>query len=549
MRHSTLLATLTLAVLASCASAPRGEVSAPRFDGMGSHTRPSGSDLPLAQTYFDQGLALSYGFNHDEAVRSFEAVAELDPDCAMAYWGQAYALGPNINLPVDDARSRRAYVAVQRALALSDGAAPVDRALIEALATRFAAEPPADRQALDLAYAAAMRGVWERFANDTDVGVLYADALMNLTPWALWTHDFEPTEYTERIIAALDRVLELDPQHPFANHLYIHTLEASGEPGRAEAAADRLVDLIPGSGHLVHMPSHIYVQVGRYADAVRVNVRGSDLDREYFEAARPQGIYHYYHAHNNHFRVWSALYMGDFDDARAALEQTLADLPEPLAADVSVSEWLALEPHVHLRFGEWERILALPEPPAHLPYVRASWHYGRGVAYANTGQIEAARAEARAFELEAARVADEQLGFISSPPAVLAIARHMLAGETEYKAGDVERGLAELRLAVEAEDALDYAEPSPWMVPTRHALGALLLEQGAVAEAQAAYEQDLRRHPGNVWSLHGLAECLERSGDRQGASECRAQLADAQAHASVPVEASCFCRTDGVAWQ
>ncbi|MHC4893711.1 MAG: hypothetical protein ACYTFV_10160 [Planctomycetota bacterium] len=541
IRSSSVLA--TFAALSLGCLGPAFE-PAPLFEGTGEHHRPVDVRTELAQAYFDQGLALAFGFNHEEAVRSFRTAAHLDPNSSMARWGAAYALGPNINMPVGPEASREAHAEIQAALARDYRASEVDRALIEALSTRFAPEPPEDRMALDEAYAEAMGAVWERFPEDPDVGFLYADALMNLTPWDLWTLDFEPTRYTSEIIATLERVMELDPCHPGANHLYIHALEASSDPGRAEEVADRLGELTPGLGHMVHMPSHIYVQVGRFEDAVRVNERGSALDREYFARVGDRLVYHFYHAHNNHFRVWSALYQGDYEEALEAARLTLEDLPDAFEADPGTAEFLIADVHVHLRFGKWEAVLEVPRPREDQPFAIAMWRYGRGVAYANTDRTALARVEREAFEAVADSIPPEAM--LGRTPArdVLEVARQMLNGELFYKEGDVERGLEHLRLAVDAEDRLLYSEPSPWMVPTRHALGALLLEQGQVSEARNAYAYDLQRHPGNVWGLRGMVECLERGDDPVALREYRARFEEASRFATVDVRASCFCSAD-----
>jgi tetratricopeptide (TPR) repeat protein len=541
MRRFHLVTALSFVAVVACAAPQKSRALV--IAGTGTYSHAVTAKDPQAQRWFDQGLMLAYGFNHDEAVRSFEMAASLDPDCAMAYWGQAYALGPNINMPADEARSTAAWEAIQQARAHTAGATPLERDLIAALATRYAMPVPADRKALDQAYANAMAALWRKYPADPDVGFLYADALINLAPWDQWTPDFQPKANTEELLAVLDRVMELDLHHPGANHYYIHALEASGDPGRAEAAADRLAALTPGLGHMVHMPAHIYVQVGRYADSIRANEAGSKLDREYFARAGQQGAYHFYHAHNNHFRVWTAMYMGNYEDALAACRQTLIDLPDALEADPGTAEWLVMDVHVHLRFGNWQAVLDAPSPRADQPYAVAMWHYARGIALANQGRIDAAKAEAKKFEEQVAKVPVDQMVFIISALDVTKVAREMLAGEIAYKAGDVEGAFAHLRQAVANEDALRYSEPSPWLMPTRHSLGALLLDQGRVAEAEKIYREDLRKHNGNVWSLHGLTECLERRGaDAAEVKDLRAQLAKAEANSTVPVRASCYCR-------
>lgn len=547
----SILSAFLILAAASCSTPPEQvQYSKPAllFDGTDSYSRTISTSKPSAQRYFDQGLFLSYGFNHDEAVRSFEEAARIDPDCAMAYWGQAYALGPNINGKMDEQHGISAWNAIQEAIAHADQAAPVEKDLINALATRYAMPPAVDQSELDHAYADAMAQVWRRYPNDPDVGFLYADALMNLHPWDQWTPapDFAPKEHTLEIIATLDRIIELNANHPGANHYCIHVWEASKEPWNAEAAADRL-DRMPlgvSLGHLVHMPGHIYVQVDRYADTIRVNEEASNLDREYFARAGEQLGYHFYHAHNNHFRVWAALYIGNYEEALEAARLTVDDFPDAFKGWPDAAEWLTMDIHVHLRFGAWQKVLDLPKPREDQPYAIAMWHYARGIAFANTERIDEARVEVEAFEKEVARIPQDQMVFIVSALDVMEVARQMLAGEIAYKAGDVDLGFQYLRKAITAEDALRYSEPSPWMVATRHSLGALLLEQGRVDEAEPLYREDLMKHPGNIWSLAGLMECLDRQEkDDDEARAIRIRFERAQANATVQVQSSCPCRT------
>ena len=516
------------------------------FDGTGEHHFPVSTDVPLAQEYFDQGWALAMGFNFEESRRSFAEAARLDPDCAMAYWGQAYALGPNYNGPLDPDRAERAADAVDEAMDRRHDVSAMERDLIEALAVRLAKPVPEgdpERDVLDGAYTGAMRMLWHEYPDEDDIGFLYADALFAETPWELWDADFQPGRNTPEAIAVLEQVLALNIDHPGANHYTIHLWEPSGEAWRAEAAADRLGALTPGLGHMVHMPSHIYVQVGRYADAVRVNDEGARLDREYFARVGPQGEYHFYQAHNSHFRIWSAMSMGAYEEALEACRVLLDDLPDPMEAQPWAAQWIGVDQTVHLRFGNWEAALEAPEPRAEQPYAVALWHYGRGLALANLGRFDEARAEAEALDASAASIPSFDPEFFDEIQKVMTVAKEMLAGEIAYLSGDHETGYAHLRAAVQAEDSLRYTEPSPWMVPTRHSLGALLLEQGRLAEAEQLYRHDLRLHAGNVWSLQGLTECLERSGQTEEAAELRARFEVARAQASVDVRASCYCRS------
>lgn len=549
---ATLGSMATMALLGACANQQAAanpdqtallNGRARLWPGMGEHTRPIRGASARAQTYFDQGLALTWGFNHDEAVRSFREVTRIHPDCAMGYWGMALALGPNINLPLDEAHGKAAYGAIQQAMARREHAGPAERDLIEALATRYQNPPPAERKALDEAYAAAMGKLYKKYPADDDIACLYAEALMDLSPWDYWTKEGEMKNRAADAIAALEHCMKLNINHPGANHLYIHVIEASPNPGRAEHCADRLGRLVPGVGHLVHMPSHIYVQVGRFNDSIRINKLASDLDREYFKKVGTQGIYHFYHAHNNHFLVWSAMFAGRYEDALRGCKTMLEDLPAPFHADPGSAEWLTSELHVHIRFGKWDKVLAAAAPMASQPYALANYHYARGMAFANTQRIAEARKEAELFEDCCRKVPKDMNIFIVPAHEVLDVARRMLAGETAFHEGKFDKAFTELRAAVKAEDKLRYSEPSPWMMPTRHALGALLLQRGKVEEAEKVYREDLAKHPGNGWALHGLAECLDRRNATEEAAATRKAFEAAWKDATVKIGASCFCRT------
>ncbi len=548
------LATLGLLGLTSCAQLPAPRQAAPTsqdapalFEGLGTYRLEVTTQVPLAQEYFDQGLALCHGFHHDAAALAFAEARRLDPDCAMAAWGEAYALGPNFNLWDEGPEyARRAHQALEHARARMAGVSPLEQDLIEALSTRFAKVRPDSRADLNRAYCRAMAELWREYPEHPEVGFLYADSLLCEHPWDQWAADGTPRRDTLEIVSVLERVLELDVRHPGANHLYIHTMEASSTPARAEACADRLGALMPGVGHMVHMPAHIYMRVGRYADSVRVNSRAAWLDREYFARTGTEqstGIYHLYHLHNHHFLIWSAMFQGRYEDALAQCDELMQDMPEALRSDPFYVDWFTTRYHVQLRFGRWEEVLGEPRPGTDQAYAAAMWHYARGLAQANLGALDEARREAELFEESAALVGDDL--FIHVVPArdVLAVARHMLAGETAFKAGDTDRAFEQLRAAVAAETALRYTEPNPWMMPTRHALGALLLQEGRLEEAEEHYRADLARYPGNGWALHGLAECLERQGDPTAAAATRAQFESAWSEATVEIAASCFCRT------
>jgi tetratricopeptide (TPR) repeat protein len=527
---------LVLAVLlAACASAPSNAVG--RFH------RPITTTSTQAQRCVDEGLLLCYGFNHDEAVRRFEAALQADPDCAMAWCGIAWALGPNINLPLGDAEvGRRAHAAAQRAFALASRGTQVERDLIAAVAQRYADPPPADRSGLDRAFADAMRAVHRAHPDDACVGAIFADAMLNLAPWDQWTADGTPKPGTEEIVATLEHVLERAPEHPFAIHLYIHATEASPTPERAAPFAAKLAALAPGCGHLVHMPAHTWQRMGRYRDALEANVAATAADHAYFAKAGPQGIYHSYLAHNQHFAVYAAMFAGDRASAVRAARELVADLPPHLLRTHPkfFDGFLAVPLHALLRFGEWEQVLAEPAPPAGFPIAQAMWHYARGVAHANRREIDAARREQAAFTDAVAKVPAAATVGLTPAAQVLAVARDMLDGELSFHAGDRERAFAKLRQAIATEDALRYDEPRGWMMPIRHALGALLLADGRHEEAERVYRDDLAWHRDNGWALHGLAECLRRRNAPEAAA-VEAAFRRAWAHADVEIAASCFC--------
>jgi tetratricopeptide (TPR) repeat protein len=474
------------------------------FGGMGNHTREVSTNSPEAQRYFNQALALSFGFNHDEAIRSYAEAAKLDQDCAMAYWGMAYALGPNFNLPMDEANGKRAYAAIQEAIVRKKHASQTEQDMIDAMAVRYVNPPPAARAHLDKAFAEAMGKLWKKYPEDTDIGFIYAESMMNKRPWDQWEKDGTPKEDTLEVIRVLERVMELDINHPGANHMYM--------------------------------------RVGRYKDSIDCNREASRVDTEYFRKVGPQGFYHVYHVHNDHFLLWTAMFEGRYEDAVKSADDMLAHLPEFLQALPDAACFLTTKLDVYIRFGKWAEIMAYPEPREDQPYAIAMWHYSRGIACANTRKIDDARAEARLFEEFAAKVPKAQLVSVVPAHEVLQVAREMLAGETAFKAGDHMAAFKHLRAAVEAEVAMRYTEPSPWLVPSRHALGALLLQHGEYQEAEKHYREDLAWYPENGWSLHGLAECLELSGKKDEAAAVTARFVKAWAHATVKIEGSCFCR-------
>lgn len=535
-----------LVVLGGCQSAGSGpgEPSARLYSGMGDHGRVISTDSEEAQRYFDQGLQLTFGFNHDEAIRSFRHAVELDPDAPMPWWGVAYCHGININDPeMGEERSRAAWDAVQKARANIGRASPTERALIEALSARYAWPAPEDRSGLDRAYADAMRRVYLRYSDDADVAALYAESLMNLQAWDYWTNDGEPKGRIEEVVAVLERAMEASPDHPGVNHFYIHAVEASADPDRAVSAADRLTGLVPGSGHLVHMPSHIYIRVGRYGDAARSNVDAVGIDRAYFAQAPEPGMYAAYYAHNLHFLAFASMMSGDEESALRAARDLEADMPQaPLREFAGLIEGIMpTNFHVLIRFGRWEQVLDEPDYPEWRSMSRAVRSYARSVACSALGRTEQARAEMAEFERRAALVPDEWFVMQNRVTDVLPIARAMIEGELLFREGRREEAFAKLREGVAAEDRLVYDEPPGWMLPVRHALGALMMSDGRYAECEAVYREDLARNRENMWALTGLRLALDAQGKTDEAASVGTRLEAALADATVRPSSSCLC--------
>jgi tetratricopeptide (TPR) repeat protein len=547
-RHPAAVLPVLLALGAgACATATTPAANTTyRVDARGSFHRAFTAANPEAARLCEQGLLLCYAFNHEEAAKRFEEAAKADPNCAMAYWGIAFAAGPNINNPKMDAkRSREAAEAAREAVARMGRASPCEQALILALSRRYVEPPPDDRSTLDRAYADVMREVAHEYPDDPDVGALFAEALMDLRPWDLWSKDGEPRTETLEIVPVLQAVLAKNPNHPGANHDLIHALEASPHPEKALPSANRLRDLIPEAGHLVHMPSHIDIRLGHYADGIETNRRGIEADRRLVAITGPAGIYTMYRCHNYHFLVYAAMFDGQSRLALESAREMLAMLPPELfAAKPSfVDVYLATPLHVMERFGMWDAILREPAPESRFRISTAFWHFSRGLALAALGRVEEAEAERAAFEKAVEAVPESASYGNNKARAVLAVGVPLLAGEIEYRKGNLDAGFALLREAASRDSDLAYNEPWGWMVPAAHALGALLLESGRVEEAEEVYRDDLKRHPNNGWSLHGLAECRRRSGDASGAESVDEMFAAAWSRADIKIPGSCFCRT------
>lgn len=506
---------------------------APLFDGMGDYHRAITTRDSGAQRYFDQGMVLAFGFNHAEAIRSFRAAQRLDPDCAMCFWGEALATGPNINVTANGKavmsgdEQVAAYSAIQRARALQDNASPIERDLIDALATRYSPEPVDDRDPYDRAYAAALGTLHERYPDDDDIAAMFAEAWMNTMPWDYWSDAETPRPETVPVIAALEEILARNSRHPLALHLYIHAVEASSRPGRAEAAADTLADLVPGSGHLVHMPAHIYWRVGRYHDAAEANVRAAAVDEAYIAQCNAQGFYPaLYYPHNIHF-LWAAASMeGRGAVAIEAARKVAENVRLEQIAEFPSVEFFKTIPLLALtQFGRWSEILAEPAPPADLHYSTAIWHYARGTAFAKTGNTEAARTERAALRDYHDSVQMEFLDAAAYPAtALLAIADALLGGEIAGVEGRQSEAIASFLFAVAVQDSLPYMEPPFWYYPTRQSLGVALMQAGRFLEAEQVYRRDLADYPHNGWSAFGLMQSLEAQGRDEEARAARSMF-------------------------
>lgn len=531
-----------LAALAACASSPDAP---PDSSQLGRAHFPITTASALAQQRFDEGLGWCYGFHHDEGLRCFRAAVAADPQCAMAYWGLAYAAGPNYNnMSMTPDVAEKANADAKRAQELAKNATPVEQAMIAAIVARYTWPAPDDRKQLDRAYADAMRGVYQKHGSNPDVQAIYAESMMELHPWELWKPDGTPEAETPEIVRVLEALLRAHPEHPQANHLYIHAVESSPHPERAVPSAERLGALAPAAGHLVHMPSHIFMRVGRYEDAAEANRRGIAVDLGIVARTGRNGFYEIYRAHNYHFLAFAASFEGRADEAIHASRELVRELPADVVQQLApmLEGFMGIPYEVMMRFGRWQEVLAEPEPPAWQKSARALRHAARGVAFAATGKIDDAKKERELFRAAAADVPADWTFGNNPTKAVLAVGDAFVDGEVEFRAGNREAAFAALRTAVERNDALHYDEPWGWMMPPRHALGALLLEAGRVAEAEAVYREDLQRNRENGWSLHGLAESLRRQHKEADAVAAERRFAAAWSRATVQIAASCYCR-------
>jgi tetratricopeptide (TPR) repeat protein len=523
-------------------------VGATLLDGLGDYSMSVTTAVPEVQQWFDQGLMLTYGFNHEAAERSYLKAAQLDPECAMCWWGASLVLGPNINAAMDPATNATAFYRLQRAQALAGNASEREQAYINALSARYTEQAPEDRTLQDRAYADAMRQVAEKYPGDLDAATFYAEALMTLQPWDYWDENGRAIGNSETIVSVLETVIQRNPDHAGALHLYVHAVEASDDPHRGVRAADRLRDLIPGSGHLVHMPAHIYARVGRWHDAVIANELAIKADDAYLAICRPgPGVYPLgYVPHNHHFLWFAATMIGDSETALAAARSTAerTNIPELMGVpgldplqDFSMSETFG-----NIRFGRWDAIVNTPKPDGQWRYMEAIWHYGQTMAALRQNRIEDAREHYR-HVVEASRNPEiealtkwDRYSMIDA----VKIAERILAAEFAMADGDFESAITTLKEAVPVEDAIPYDEPPGWHLPVRQILGGVLLESGKASEAQLVYEAELRRNPENIWSLYGLEQALRAQGKNSEASQVAGRYRNASAFADIELERSYF---------
>lgn len=518
------------------------------FEGMGPHARQITTDSPKAQEWFNHGLNWKYAFNHAEAIRCFKRAAELDDRCVMAWWGISLAAGPEYNDPVmTPERITTAWDALQKALARIDArTTPTERALIEALKARYAkAEPDAEGRAkLNKAYAAAMRHVWQTYPNDADVGVLFAEALMVVTPWQLYAlEDGTPRANTPEIVRTLTRVVAMEPEHPGGLHLYIHAVEPSRNPGMALFAADRLCDLVPASGHMLHMPCHIYVQTGQWDRAIMQSEKAMRADNRYDELTEVPDSQYLYIVHNSHMLAFAAMMIGREREAMACAREMWADVPADALPRVGpvFDMWMCSVYDVQKRFGRWDDIIAEPGPPEFLPITQARWRAARAVAYAAKKDFEKAEDEYEKFKTAMNAMSKDVPWGYDRVMRALKVSDYFIPGEIALQRDNWNRAAELLEKAAAAEDLLQYDEPPEWLQPVRHTLGAVYLKAGKFAQAERAYREDLDDWPGNGWSLYGLSRALDEQGKTQEAAQVMAHYRQVWARADEMTTTSCKC--------
>jgi tetratricopeptide (TPR) repeat protein len=523
-------------------AAPQDPEPVPLYPNLGSYHHAISTKVPQAQAYFDQGVRLAYAFNHAEAIRAFTEAARLDPKCAICWWGVAYSYGPNINLPMDSAGGVAAWDALQKARALMVGTPLNERAYINALAQRYAANPTADRAKLDSAYSFAMQSVAKQYPTDLDAATLAAEAMMTLRPWNYWQKDGTPYPGTPQLLALLERVIATNPNHPGACHFYIHATEAT-DASKAIPCAERLASLMPGAGHLVHMPAHTYIRVGRWNDAIEANVHAVHSDQTYIADVKPSGFYPaVYYPHNHHFLAFAATMAGRsklaIEHARAVRE----NIPVDVATGVAVLQpWYVFPNLTLVTFGKWEDVLKEPDPPATMQVGSALVAYAKGTAHAAMGHSDVAKMYLDTLN-QIAKGINPTAATISSSPInkVVEIAQHSLMGEIAYRGGNLAEAETHFRAAYDMNNSLNYTEPPDWYYPVHHSLGMVLIDAGKAAEAEKVYQDDLKRFPENVWSLKGLALALHAQNKHSEAAAVEGRLHSAMEQSDVTLSKSRF---------
>ena len=550
--HKQLLIVFFTLLITSCSNTNEDDLiqrgGAPLLSGLGTHDHKISTEIPGAQRYFNQGLVLSFAFNHAESIRSFKAAQKLDPSCAMCYWGEALSRGPNINVTSDgkvvmsDNDRLEAFKAIERAKELMSSSTLKEQDYIIALSSRYNGQVGTDRSVLDRKYAQSMEELSKKYPDDMDASSLFAESLMNTMPWNYWAEDGNPKPDTVKVINSLEDVLEKAPDHPLAIHLYIHAVEASSSPERAEAAADRLGDLVPGAGHLVHMPAHIYWRVGRYHDASEANIKAAQVDEEYIAQCNAQGFYPaLYYPHNIHF-LWAASTMEGRSglSIESALKVAKYVGPEQIKQFPVVEFFHTVPLLSYVRFGKWKEILSYSAPEQDFKYSTGIYHYARGIAFSSLGKNEEALKELSYIKPLIDTPEIKNLVKSGQPSAkLLEIADNLLLGQIEFKNGNYEASIISLKKAVSLQDDLPYTEPPFWYYPTRQSLGRVLTEAGKFAEAEAVFRKDLEDYPRNGWSMFGLYKVLEIQGKTKEAKKYKDkfdviwQLSDIKLESSV----------------
>jgi tetratricopeptide (TPR) repeat protein len=540
MKASVVL--IILGVIASqtfAQSAPSSKTADLSLTAVGRQHHPIQTSSKDAQDYFDQGITLLYGFNHEEAGRAFEKAAQLDPASPMPRWGMAMAVGPNYNRDVDADREKLAFETIQKAKRLAEHAPAVEQDYVSALATRYSGEANPDYKKLARTYADQMRRVAQKYPDDLDAATLYAESLMNLNPWKLWSVGGEPGENTGEIVRVLESVLAREPLHAGANHYYVHAIEASPTPERALPSAQRLETMVPRAGHLVHMPAHIYARVGNFSDAAESNTKAINADVAYAKEAQQTGSMYdlMYHSHNEHFLTYAASMEGNYAAAKKAAEGMEKRLLPHTQAMPMLDVFLWTPIWVDMRFAKWDSLLARPEPASERKISHLMWRYSRAISYATQKQTQKAEAEGAIFAKEAdALPPDTRFAEMNAADAVLAVAKEVLAARITAAAGKPDVAIQHWNSAVVAQDKLNYDEPPDWYYPVRESLGAALLASGKANEAEAVFREDLRRNPRNPRSLFGLKECLSAQHDDVNATWVERQLRAAWTNSDVELQ-------------